>query len=705
MKQPRSLAEQLRGWSAEQLAALMARREDLAVPPPHDISELAERASAASSARRAVDQLDVWQMRVCRSVAAMGSTTSLRRLAALLDQPQSAVRQAIAQLTEVALVWGSEGHWHCSQGVHTVLGPYPAGLAGVSAVALSDDDIDRRLTEADESVLRMLQRLVWNDPVGQAQNAQRRGDGDTPVDVALSLGLLRPASAHTVVLPREVSLRMRGGRLFADQVTQAPPPWARGQRSSTVSAGLGSAGELLRHSELIINDISERNPQPTATGGWRQRDLARLGALVGSLGQAKFLVSLLEEARLLRRQPGTSWMATTDYDAWLRDPDFTKWVRLRDSWALVAPETLRRMALSELQGAPDDSAVTAEYLATRLQWLRPAWTDALTESPVAPTGEDISVAELIRWASSVIEEWSWLGCIALGQRTQLAVATTDPGFPLPVSDVFIQGDLTVIAPGPVTREVAEVLGLTAELISTGGGAVRRFTAASIRRALDAGWMPEELHGWLSQHSVTDVPQPLSYLIDDVARRHGAIRIQAVASVAVLDDPATAEHLLSLAGQSELGLRRVAPGVLVAAADPHELLEFLRAAGHAPTVQTASGGLATTPAPRRARTPGGPSPGVNRSDLRQIATALLARDDPARQVTGANEIIALLERNAGSGGWLDIDHVSDQGTPSTVTARVIAVASGRLKMIVRGAGPQVIALSRLLAARQHRPDRS
>ncbi len=78
-----------------------------------------------------------------------------------------------------------------------------------------------------------------------------------------------------------------------------------------------------------------------------------------------------------------------------------------------------------------------------------------------------------------------------------------------------QADLTAVAPGPLEPELADVLGVLADVESKGGATVYRFTPGSVRRALDAGQAAADLHAFLARHSRTPVPQPLTYLIDDV----------------------------------------------------------------------------------------------------------------------------------------------------------------------------------------------
>ena len=54
---PRTLADQLRGWSDDALARLLRARPDLGTPTPQDTSQLASRAGTRASVMRAVDQL------------------------------------------------------------------------------------------------------------------------------------------------------------------------------------------------------------------------------------------------------------------------------------------------------------------------------------------------------------------------------------------------------------------------------------------------------------------------------------------------------------------------------------------------------------------------------------------------------------------------------------------------------------------------
>ncbi|WP_163008931.1 helicase-associated domain-containing protein, partial [Streptomyces sp. S5] len=157
----------------------------------------------------------------------------------------------------------------------------------------------------------------------------------------------------------------------------------------------------------------------------------------------------------------------------------------------------------------------------------------------------------------------------------VVAALLAPLLPEPLDHVLLQADLTAVAPGPLVRPLAEALGVLADVESKGGATVYRFTPGSVRRALDAGRSATELHAFLDRHSRTPVPQPLTYLIDDVARRHGLLRVGAASSYVRCDDESVLDEILADRRATALRLRRLAPTVVAAQADPRTLIEGLK----------------------------------------------------------------------------------------------------------------------------------
>jgi hypothetical protein len=96
--------------------------------------------------------------------------------------------------------------------------------------------------------------------------------------------------------------------------------------------------------------------------------------------------------------------------------------------------------------------------------------------------------------------------------------------PHEVDRVFLQNDLTAISPGPLAPVLDARLRTMAVRESRAQASGYRFTEASIARALGSGESAESLRTFLRGLSLTGVPQPLDYLIDREASRHGLIRV-------------------------------------------------------------------------------------------------------------------------------------------------------------------------------------
>jgi hypothetical protein len=288
--------------------------------------------------------------------------------------------------------------------------------------------------------------------------------------------------------------------------------------------------------------------------------------------------------------------------------------------------------------------------------------------------------------------------------TAAAARVLAPLLPEPLDHVLLQADLTAVAPGPLERPLAEALGVLAEVESKGGATVYRFTPASVRRALDAGRTAAELHAFLAEHSRTPVPQPLAYLIDDVARRHGHLRVGAASAYVRCDDDAMLSEILADKRSAGLRLRRLAPTVLAAQADPASLLEGLRAMGFAPAAESAEGDVLITRAhahrtpPRTAPEPvpeGPPVPDATllAAAIRAIRAGDLAATAPRKPSdgsgadesapaapgalprTGSAETLATMQAAVLTGQSLWIGYVNAEGAASQRVIAPVRVEGG------------------------------
>ena len=313
-----------------------------------------------------------------------------------------------------------------------------------------------------------------------------------------------------------------------------------------------------------------------------------------------------------------------------------------------AAAEVRRRVLDLLAVLPAGTAPDPETVLARLRWERPLRGGTGADANAARSAADGSVDLRSRVAAWTLTEAETLGVTGRGAlsahgrallgpsgpsgtgpdaartpgpdaaRTTgagpdpvaLAAAALAPLLPEPLDHVLLQADLTAVAPGPLERPLAETLAVLADVESKGGATVYRFTPGSVRRALDAGRSASDLHAFLATHSRTPVPQPLSYLIDDVARRHGHLRIGAASAYVRCDDDAMLDEILADKRSQGLRLRRLAPTVLAAQADPGALLDGLRSMGYAPAAESAEGDVLITRAHARRtppRTPPAPVP--------------------------------------------------------------------------------------------------
>jgi len=201
-----------------------------------------------------------------------------------------------------------------------------------------------------------------------------------------------------------------------------------------------------------------------------------------------------------------------------------------------------------------------------------------------------------------VEESAVIGVTALGgisaagrallsdDPTHQGPTALEPLLPTPVDHVVLQADLTAVAPGPLEQDLARHLAAVADIESRGGATVYRFTESSVRRAFDSGWSAAEVHAFVASSSRTPVPQALTYLVDDVSRRFGTIRVGAVESFLRSDDEVALAGLVHDPRTASLRLRRIAPTVVVSDVPLDVLLARLRELGSAPVVEAADGSV-------------------------------------------------------------------------------------------------------------------
>ncbi|MGW9051609.1 helicase C-terminal domain-containing protein [[Kitasatospora] papulosa] len=584
------------------------------------------------------------------------------------------------------------------------------------------------LDTAPVEALSVLDRLVWGPPYGEVTP-----NPAPPVQWLRDRGLLLPVSTRTVVLPREAALHLRAGRAHRVPEPLAPELVAAAERDPQAvdRAAAGQGFTALSTLEELLKLWNDGGPAILRAGGLSVRDLKRAAAALDVTEPvAAFWIELAYAAGLVASDGGTDerYAPTPASDEWLDLPAQDRWTHVATAWLAAtrtagliggqdskgralsalgpdldrsaAPE-VRHRVLALLAALPPGTAPDPQTLLARLRWERPLRATA----PAAPGDASDLRSRIALWTANEAELLGITGRGALSSQARAlldegpdtAAARLAPLLPEPLDHVLLQADLTAVAPGPLERPLADMLSVLADVESKGGATVYRFTPGSVRRALDAGRAATDLHAFLATHSRTPVPQPLSYLIDDVARRHGHLRIGAASAYVRCDDEAVLNEILADKRSATLRLRRLAPTVLAAQADPGSLLEGLREMGYAPAAESAEGDVLITRAGARRtppRTPPVPvpeGPPVPDATLLSAAVrAVRAGDTAARAVhrestdtgpagslprTTPAETLATVQAAAMTGSAVWIGYVNADGAASQRVIAPVKVEGG------------------------------
>ncbi len=708
----------LRSRDDAALTALLRARPDLLAPAPGDLAALARRLDTTASARRALDGLDKFGMQLLQGLVlldAARSDVSVSRLRTFLGGPatKDEIAGMAATLQTLGLVRGS-AVLHVPPAVVEALGANPAGLGATAG--LDPAQMTAALTTVTDQGMTILQRLAAGPPVGAVGGSSALAN---TVSELVEAGLLVRLDNRTVELPREVALALRGPHPLGPALPLPPSAAPSAPNMASVDAtAAGQALATLSRMTRALELFGDGTASALKSGGLGIRELRRIARQLDiDDHHCTLLLELLAVTGLIAAVTPRSgratalWLPTAAADTFLAMREEPAWALLGSAWLDLrrAPSRLgerdptnkaanalsveltwrrgpaeRRFVLGELAGLPAGSAAPRPNLLARLGFRAPRRdADGLATMTAAVLTEATAIGIV------AFDALTSAGRALLAEDEAAAAAALKESMPAPVDTVLVQADLTVVAPGRLRPELAAALGRAADVESTGTATVYRVGAGSLRRALERGATTADLHQLFADHSATGVPQALTYLIDDVARRYGVLRAGGAGSYLRSDDPALVAEAIAAAPGVGLDLRRLAPTVAVSSADLPELIEALRAAGLSPAAEDATGAmLDLRPAPRRTASPRvvqhhwrePPPPSDEQIDLlirrMRAADAVAGRSDGAGTHSSA-EVLAILRHAVGGHTPVWIGYADTEGSVSRRIVEPIVVSGGTL----------------------------
>ncbi|MGX1973682.1 helicase-associated domain-containing protein [Streptomyces kronopolitis] len=554
-----------------------------------------------------------------------------------------------------------------------------------------------------------------------------QADSEPGARWALERGLLvqgRYSGYGPARMPAEVALALRGADWRAP--FEPAPPGVR--TVSVTSADVGreasaAATAFVAHAASVLAACAASPPTLLKSGGVGVRELSRIGRAAQCDDSVVRLALETAYAAGLLVRDGNQFAATEGYDAWAEREPSEQLTVLLQAW--------RTLPLTATQARDeDDKALPALAGKPPCGGCIQAREGLLAAAARVPADRGVQsppeLGPLVAWHrpladqlpqdatpfASVVREAELLGVIARGALSRLgATLQADDAealamacqqlLPTATRKARFGADLTAVVTGTPSARLAALLDAVADREAVGTASVWRFSPGTIRRALDTGSTPAAIEADLAAIAVDALPQPLSYLIHDTARTHGRMRIAPAACVIHGEEPALLAELVAHRKLAELGLRLLAPTVLVSRTPLDKTLIALRAAGYAPVAERADGTVriektrrrraaVPVPGPRR---PVGTSRRRNTSDRTTAApaavdlSALAARlraapptgpdPDPAGGIpfgSDTEEIIAGYARLLSLADVRQLAHAVDESR--TVTIDYVAASGNR-----------------------------
>ncbi len=688
-----TFADELRARADDALASIFKLRPDLVSPVPNDFSALAARATSTPSLVRALDSINMWHYQIIEAACALPEPFKKSEIVAVTSEETAF---ALDHLWQMGLLYKEGNNYRTPTNLKMLIGDEPAGL-GPIAVKKFDFSILKEIPKASEEVLA---KLTWGPPRGQIGNIKKPGSA---IGWLLDNGVLVALDSNTVALPRDVAIKLRGGKIHKEMVSKAPNLIGKEVVQKQIDlAAIANISTILRWCEELLHNLSDEPPTALRTGGLGVRDLKKIAEHLGiDETCAGFVAELCYLGGLLVIDSDDQILPTSAFDIWLTKSAEERWYSLVVLW-------LDTSRVSGLIGKNSDKNVAPlgpELDRAGASLIRRSTLKVLNDNPQL-TPDVKSLQEIVKWinpqrANNDYVEWTlreaeWLGITGQGALSTFGsnllnekeVLEIESALPNPVDHILIQADNSAVAPGPLTPELASEMGTIADIESRGGATVYRFSDSSIRRGLDHGKTGDQIKTFLSKISKTPMPQPLEYLITDIAKRHGRLRVGSAHTYIRCEDEGLVQQILHDKKCEHLRLRKIAPQVLVTDFELAEVIGELREFGYLPAAENSGGVLLSQPNLRRSKSRPKPPRIISEFTAPKDAIVTAAvktiragerskKVEPIIPGTSSNETLALINQYINEGKSLIISYADNNGGVSNRIIEPISISLGTL----------------------------
>ena len=688
-----TFADELRARADDALASIFKLRPDLVSPVPNDFSALAARATSTPSLVRALDSINMWHYQIIEAACALPEPFKKSEIVSVTSEETAF---ALDHLWQMGLLYKEGNNYRTPTNLKMLIGDEPAGL-GPIAVKKFDFSILKEIPKASEEVLA---KLTWGPPRGQIGNIKKPGNA---IGWLLDNGVLVALDSNTVALPRDVAIKLRGGKIHKEMVSKAPNLIGKEVFQKQIDlAAIANISTILRWCEELLHNLSDEPPTALRTGGLGVRDLKKIAEHLGiDETCAGFVAELCYLGGLLVIDSDDQILPTSAFDIWLTKSAEERWYSLVVLW-------LDTSRVSGLIGKNSDKNVAPlgpELDRAGASLIRRSTLKVLNDNPQL-TPDVKSLQEIVKWinpqrANNDYVEWTlreaeWLGITGQGALSTFGsnllnekeVLEIESALPKPVDHILIQADNSAVAPGPLTPELASEMGTIADIESRGGATVYRFSDSSIRRGLDHGKTGDQIKTFLSKISKTPMPQPLEYLITDIAKRHGRLRVGSAHTYIRCEDEGLVQQILHDKKCEHLRLRKIAPQVLVTDFELAEVIGELREFGYLPAAENSGGVLVSQPNLRRSKSRPKPPRIISEFTAPKDAIVTAAvktiragerskKVEPIIPGTSSNETLALINQYINEGKSLIISYADNNGGVSNRIIEPISISLGTL----------------------------